>query len=425
MNYVIIGNSAAGIGAAESIRKLDSRGRLTIISDEPYHTYSRPLISYYLAGKVTAEQMRYRERNFYETLQIEALLGKKAESIAWAAKTVHLADGGKVPYDKLLLATGGAPVIPAMEGLDKQNVFTFLKLDDVKKIKALVRPGLQALVIGAGLIGLKAAESLVTLGAAVTVVELADSVLSSILDAEAGAIVRQHLVSQGLRLELQNSVQRIDGSNKVEGVTLQDGRQVACDLVVVAIGVKPNIALAANTPVQVNRGIIVDSRLQTSLPDIYAAGDVAEGFDMVYRQQRVLPILPNAYKQGEIAGLNMAGQEILYSGGYAMNAIEVLGLPMITAGLVKAPDSTYESMTCFDPQQNSYKQVILKDDIPVGFTAINSIDRAGILTGLIADRVNVAAFKEKLLNPEFGYIHLPKELRQSKMLEGGAACVNY
>lgn len=418
MNYVIIGNSAAAVGAVEGIRKIDQTGKITLISDEPYRTYSRPLISYYLAGKVTEEKMLYRERDFYEKNKVTALLGEKAVAIDPERKTVQLANEKQIPYDKLLIATGGTPFIPPIEGLDKEGIYTFIKLDDVKKIKGVAQKGAKAVIVGAGLIGLKAAESLAKLGVEITIVELANRVLSAILDEEAGQIVQKHLTGQGIKLELNTTVQKIEGGSHVTGVTLKDGRQMNCDFVIIAIGVRPNTAVVENSPVKVNRGIVVDAYMQTNVPHIYAAGDVAEGYDLVYGQKRVLPILPNAYRQGETAGLNMAGHHVSYTGGFAMNAIEIFGLPMLTSGIIAPQGDSYEVLANIDPEKAAYRKIVLKDNIVSGFILLNKVDRAGILTGLISQQVNVETFKEDLLNDNFGYIHLPEELRKSRMLKG-------
>lgn len=421
MNYVIIGNSAAAIGAVEGIRKLDKTNPITIISEEPYHTYSRPLISYYLAGKVTEEKMGYRHWDFYEKNQVTTLLGQKVITVASGAKEVILADQKRIPYDKLLVATGGKPFIPPMVGLGKENVFTFMKLDDVKRLKEIVMARRKAVIIGGGLIGLKAAEGLNSLGGEVTVVELAPRILPAILDEGAALIVQRHLENQGIKFELNTSVEEITGSHKVQGVALKNGRTYPADLVVIAVGVRPNIEIVSNGDFKINKGLIIDDKCQTNVPNVYAAGDVAEGYDIIYQEQRVLPILPNAFKQGEIAGLNMAGGNEVFSGGFAMNAIGFYGLPMVTAGIIKGEDDSYEVLEKKVPEKSVYKKIILKDNLVQGFIYLNNVDRAGIITSLIGEKIPVADFKEALLKDDFGYADLPRFLRKRRMLRGGIA----
>lgn len=417
MKYVVIGNSAAGIGTIEGIRQVDPEGSIMLISDEAYHTYSRPLISYYLAGKVKPEKMYYREADFYEKMNVTLRLGLKVEAILPEEKTISLSTGEKVEYEKLMLATGGKPIVPEMPGLKFKGVFSFLKWDDVKDIEANLKKNDKVVIIGAGLIGLKAAEAIAGLEAQVTVVELANRVLSAILDEEAAGIVQQTIEDKGVEFHLNNTVKEIKGSNdKVSGVQLQDGTELECDAVIIAIGVSPNKDLGSEAGLTINRGIIVDYYLKTNYPDIYAAGDVSEGYDILYKQNRVLPILPNAYRQGSIAGRNMAGKEERYQGGFAMNAISFFGLPMITAGIIK-PDSTeFTEMIESAPIKKSYRKIVLRENKLVGFIALNEVDRAGILTGLMEKETDINPFKDKLLDKDFGYAHLPREYRQEQLL---------
>lgn len=416
MKYVVIGNSAAGIGTIEGIRQVDSEGSIMLISDEPYHTYSRPLISYYLAGKVKPEKMYYREEDFYEKMNVTVRLGVKVDAIHPDAKSLWLNTGEQVEYEKLMLATGGKPIIPEMPGLKLKGVYSFLKWDDVKNIKANTKKNDKIVIIGAGLIGLKAVEAIVSLEAKVTVVELANRVLSAILDEEAAAIVQQTIEEKEVEFYLNNTVKEIKGSNKVSGVQLQDGTLLECDAVIIAIGVSPNKDLASEAGLTINKGIVVDDYLRTSYPDIYAAGDVSEGYDILYKQNRVLPILPNAYRQGSTAGRNMAGKEERYLSGFAMNAISFFGLPMITAGIIK-PDSTeFTEMVEPESAKSSYRKIVLRDNKLVGFIALNEVDRAGILTDLMEKEMDITGFKDKLLYKDFGYAHLPKEYRHEQLL---------
>lgn len=418
MDYVIIGNSAAAIGAVEGIRQVDLKGKITIISDEPYHTYSRPLISYWLAGKVTADNMIYRDGCFYEKNGVTRMLGCKAESVNTKGKKVVLDNGDSVKYDRLLIATGGKPIVPPMKGLDKEGVYTFLKFDDVKAIQQVAGPGKKAVIIGAGLIGLKAAEALLRLGLDVTVAELANRVLSAILDEEAGAMVQDCLEDAGMKFELNTTVKEVTGKQKVSGVTLQNGAKLDCDLLVVAIGVQPNTDVVQDAGIKMNRGIVVDEHMRTSAANVYAAGDVAEGYDLVYGANRVLPLLPNAYMQGEVAGRSMAGVETAFAGGVAMNAIGFYDLPMLTAGIIKPDSDAYEILTEADPATRTYRKIVIKDSRLVGYICLNKVDRAGILTGLIRDKADISAYKDALIRPDFGYINFPQEFRQDRLTGG-------
>ncbi len=200
MKYVIIGNSAAAIGTIQGIRQIDKTGQIVVISDEKYHTYSRPLISYWLKGDVTEENMRYRDEDFYEKNDVDTLFETRVTKINSDKKTVTIKNGNEISYDKLMVATGSKPFVPPMEGLDKvKNKFTFMKLDDAKAVKETAAEGAKVLIVGAGLIGLKAAEALEHYGADMTVIDLADRILPSILDEEASAIMQKHIESKGVK----------------------------------------------------------------------------------------------------------------------------------------------------------------------------------------------------------------------------------
>ena len=420
MEYVIIGNSAAAVGAVEGIRQVDREGRITVISDEPYHTYSRPLISYWLAGKVTADKMIYRDEDFYTANKVTAKLGLRARKIDFEGRKVELEDGAAAAYDRLLIATGGTPVIPQVEGLEKEGVYSFIKFDDVKKIKEAVDSGKKkAVIIGAGLIGLKAAEALSKVGIEVTVVELANRILPAILDEEAGQMVQGYLEDRGIEFKMGNTVVNVSGDNEVTGIVLKDGVEVSCDMLIVAIGVSPNLELTTGA-VEVNRGIMVNEKMETSIAGVYASGDVSEGFDILYGTNRVLPLLPNAYLQGETAGRNMAGAETVFDGGLAMNAIGFENLPMLTAGIINPDSDEFEVFIDSSPETCTYRKIVLKNNHIVGYILLNEIDRAGILTGLIREKADITSFKEQLMSSGFGYINFPESDRKSR-LSGGAA----
>lgn len=423
MHYVIIGNSVAAAGAIEGIRQVDQEGAITLFTDEPCHIYSRPLISYYLAGKVTAEQMKYRPEDFYRTNKVTARLGEKVTLVEPDESRVVLANGEKVVYDKLLVATGGKPFIPPIAGLEKENVHTFIKWEEVKKIKEKIGGNKQVVILGAGLIGLKAAEGLSGAGCQVTVVDLADRVLSAILDKHTAAVVQQHLEKHRLKFYLENTVSEVLGDQGVTGVLLKDGTQLSCDLLIVAIGVVPNAdVLGSESKIEVNRGILVNQEMETNITGIYAAGDVAEGLERLSQERRVLPILPNAYRQGEVAGINMAGGTDKFNGGIAMNAISFFGFPMLTAGYSSMQAGAgWEEIALVDGDRNTLKKLFLFPNRLYGFIFLNQVEGAGIYIWLLEEQVDLAPFKEKLLQSDFGYIYLPQELRHKKLAEGGVA----
>ncbi|HKM60752.1 MAG TPA: FAD-dependent oxidoreductase, partial [Candidatus Bathyarchaeia archaeon] len=280
--YVIVGGSAAGIGAVEAIREVDQTGSIAIISEEPCPQYSRPMISDFVSGKADFHKMKCRTDEFWKENNVEALTGKKATVLNLTEKTVQLESGEKVAYEKLLLATGGKPFVPKMEGSDKDGVFTFTTIKDAQQLAAKIDSinAKAAVVIGAGLIGISVTEALMKRGLKVTMVELQEKILSLLLDAKASDLVEAVVRKAGVDIVTGQSVQKIlgkpDNEGVVGGVILTKGDQIPCDLVIVAIGVVPRTELVVGTAVKTNRGIVVDNMMQTNVPDVYASGDVAE-----------------------------------------------------------------------------------------------------------------------------------------------------
>lgn len=418
-NYLIIGNSAAAIGAVEGIRRSDWKNPITLIAEEPYPCYSRPLISYYLEGRVAENEMGYRGADFYAANRVEARLGVRARRVDPDRQEVILESGEVLPYDRLLIATGSRPATPPIGGMEKKGVFFFNKLDDARALRQYVSPGSRCAVIGGGLTGLKAAEALIHLGARVLVADISSCLLSAILDPAGAEIVKRHLAESGIGFKLGVPVVELAGDSQVEGLIFADGCSQAVDAVIVATGVRPNLEVVSDTGVDVGQGIIVDNHLQTNLPGIFAAGDVSEGWDIVRQQRRVIANLPNAYKQGETAGRNMAGEKVVYPGGLALNSVSLFGLAIATAGISNSEDSGVEAVQYLKEAEKIYRRLNFRDGRLVGYICIGDIGRAGILTALIKSRAPLADDREGLLKGDFGLVDLPEEVRLSWRWERG------
>ncbi|MEN6464019.1 MAG: FAD-dependent oxidoreductase, partial [Syntrophaceae bacterium] len=264
-----------------------------------------------------------------------------------------------------------------------------------------------------GLIGLKAAESLHDRGMKITVVELADRILIAAFDSEAGGIIAKRLAGVGINLVLNNTVKEIVRSRKrVRKVVLNDGSSIPCEAVVIAIGVVPNKALAAQAGIKVNRGIVTDSSMETDVPGIFAAGDVAEADDMLAGEKRVTPIWPNAYIQGRHAGLAMAGAPRAYAGSIPMNSIEFYGIPTVSMGIANPPAEGFEVLARLEPEANFYRKIVLREGRLAGAVLVGRIERSGILSGLIKNGTDVENIKQDLLRDDFGFSDLPQETRQ-------------
>jgi nitrite reductase (NADH) large subunit len=414
--YLIIGNSAGGIGTAEAIREVDKRNSITIVSDEPYQAYSRPLISKYLAAERNVDEIMFRPADFYSRNDIEHLLDKKVEHLSLDRKIARLASGEQIKWKKLLLATGGVPIVPKMRGGDKEGVFTFLTLKDAIAIDAFIEDGSQALVVGGGLIGVSVTEALVKRKIGVTVVEMKDRVLNTILDETASSIAEEVLRQAGVRIVTNRTVAEVTGGDCVGGVVLDNGERISCGLVVIAIGVLPRTELVSGTDIKVNRGIVVDRCMSTSYPDVYACGDAAEAYDFIYGANRLTPIWPNAYIGGRVAGYNMAGTRTEYRGGAAMNSLNYFGLDIATAGIVVPPaDRHWEVVS--QRNNGAYRKIVLNDDLVMGMVFVKDIEQSGMIFSLMRDGVKVTNFRQALLADDFGLAYLPRELWQERLGE--------
>lgn len=412
--YLIIGNSAGGIGAAEAIRELDKAGSITIVSDEPYPSYSRPLISKYLARERSLEGMLFRPTDFYEQNNIKLLASKRVISLGPAEYTAELESGEHITWEKLLIASGGVPIVPRIGGLEKKGVFNFITLEDAKAIDEFLESDTTAVVIGGGLIGTAATEALTKRGVEVTVVEMKERILNTILDEQASIMAEEALKKAGVTVITDCTVAEIIGEESVTAVILSSGVEIPCSLVVVAIGVLPRIELLKGTDIKVNRGIVVNRNMGTSHPDIYACGDAAEAYDFLCGENRLTPIWPIAYLGGRIAGYNMAGTSTEYPGGTVMNALNYFGLDIAAAGITIPPNEYgYESLS----KQNdcAYRKLVLKDDLLVGMVFVEDIEKSGIFFGLMRDGVNVHDFKQALLSDDFGLASLPRELWHERL----------
>ena len=375
--YVIIGNGVAAAGCIEGIRSLDQNGGITVISEEPYAVYCRPLISYYLEEKTDPDRMRYREIDFYEKSGVRVLYGEKATAIDAQKKTVSLASGDPLSYDALCVAAGSSPFVPPFEGLETvEHKYSFFTLDDAFALEKDTDKKKKVLIVGAGLIGLKCAEGLRDRVGDITVCDLSDRILSSILDEKRAAAVQRHLEANGIRFLLKNSVKQFDRHTAL----MQNGERVPFDILVLAVGVRPNKELVQKAGGEVNRGVCVDDRMQTSFPSVFSAGDCAEGTDASCGEKRVLAIMPNAYMQGFTAGVNMAGGDAVFNNAIPMNAIGFFGLHVMTAG-------TYTGDVYEESDEAGSKTFFIKDGFLKGFILIGKTARAGLYTSLIREQI--------------------------------------
>ncbi|MBE5763833.1 MAG: NAD(P)/FAD-dependent oxidoreductase [Clostridiales bacterium] len=406
-DYVIIGNSIAAVGCIEGIRKIDKDGSILVIGNENHFVYGRPLISYMLMGKTSLDKMNYRDENFYDVNKVETKLGVEVVSIDKDAKAVKLSTGDVIEYKKLMLATGSRPFLPPMKGIELVEKRTsFMSIDDALKLDKMISKDEDVLIIGAGLIGLKCVEGILDKVKSITVVDLANRVLPSILDEKGSELVKKYLESKGVKFILGESIGEFTSSTTATTTT---GKELTFGTLVTAVGVKPNTSLLQDIGGKVNRGIVVDQNGKTSIDDIYAGGDCVESIDISCDTQRILAILPNAYFQGRSAGISMAGGDEPFDKAMPMNSIGFFDLHIITAGSYIG-----DKDVVLDDEDN-YKVLFTKDNLLVGFILIGDVKRAGIYTNLIRNKTPLDTIDYSLIrtNPQlmaFSYKHRQEQL---------------
>lgn len=400
---VIIGSSVAAISAIETIREKNKNLPITVITKDIDLFYSRPLISYI---NFTDGQRYYRDKNFFRKNNVDLIFG---EAVIIKNNSVILKNKRNIKFSELLLAVGGKPIIPSnIAGINGKNVFTLTTIEDADNIKKFCKNKKHAVVIGCGMIGIKAAEFLKCLGLDVSIVELMDKPFASVLDDKSGKIIADE-IKKHAKLILNNSVYEI----KENQCILKNGEKIPADIVICAIGVVPDLDIAKKSQIKTNRGIVVDEFMRTSRKNIYAAGDCTEAIDILSGKNMPIPIWPVAYRQGAVAGSNIAGIVIGYAGGFGRNSVDVFGLPLITLGL--SNDKSGEEIVFSDEKSKVHKKVIVKDGKITGAIFIGDISRAGIFTGMIKDGIDVSNFKNEIFSENFGYIYVPKEFRSKEV----------
>ncbi|NYE56605.1 NAD(P)/FAD-dependent oxidoreductase [Carboxydothermus ferrireducens] len=387
MKYLIIGNSAAGIFAAESLRKLDPAGEITVLTDEPYEVYGRCLTSYFIAGDIVEEQIFIRPKDFYEKNRINLKKGEKVVRIDFNEKKVITFENS-YQYDRLLIASGARAKKLSLPGSNLPGVFTLRTLDDAKNILDYSRKAEQAVIVGGGLVSLKGAYGLLKRGVKVTVVVASRQILSQVLDYEAAGLVQQNLEKQGMKFLLGEDVLEFLGEDKIFEVKLTNGQVIKADLVLIGKGVTPNVDFLPE-PEKFLEGIPVDQYLRTPWEGVWAAGDVAKTFDVAHGKYRVNALWPIAAEQGRVAAMNMVGQNYVYQGSIGMNSLEFFGYNTIAAGITRQE----EGYTVIKRRQGAnYLKLVLEGEKLKGYILSGEVRGAGRLTQLIRSGSKIKQF---------------------------------
>lgn len=344
MRVLIIGNGIAAQSAAEAYRKVNTTDEILIVSDEGHLTYQRIKLSHYL-GKpdFEADELLVKPQSWYEEKGIEVKLNTKVTHLEFDERVAKTLNGEVIPYDKLLLATGAHAFYPPIKGVDKEGVFALRTIEDLKAILNYVSDKEHVLIIGGGLLGLEAAQGLVELGKKVTVLEFFPYLLPRQMDQEMSQLVQKQLEAEGINFLLGKNCKELLGQNQFTGIELSDGEVLEGDAILISAGVRPNIALYSDTLLRVNKGVIVNDKMETNLPNVYAAGDVAEYEGVIYG------LWTAANEHGRIAGSNMAGKEMVYAAPQMVTSLNIGEVKMFSAGDVCEPESviTYRKNDSF------------------------------------------------------------------------------
>jgi nitrite reductase (NADH) large subunit len=383
MRYVVIGASAAGCQAAQTLRAYAPQSSITVISGEAQPRYSRPLLTYLLSGEISPENLWLPGADYFRQHGCQAVLGDSVTRVDPGAHEVRLASGRTIAYDKLLIASGARAQLPGLPGENLPGVFTLRHLADWQRLdRALPADGPVA-VVGAGAVGLKTAEALHHRGCRVSLIEVAAQALPRLLEPEAAAILHGVLGDLGVELFLNvRPVAVLASGGQARGLALADGREIPARIIVFATGVTPNLDFLPGAA-----GLTVDAHMQTPYPDIYAAGDCTRAPHFLTGEPAYYPIWPAAVAQGRVAGANMAGAQVAYPGILPQNSISLHGFHLISGGL--GPDETGDCEVTVeqDRHRGHYRRLVYRDGRLVGLTFVGDIEDAGIYFQLMAQQL--------------------------------------
>lgn len=404
MSYVIIGNSAAGLSAIETIRKFDTSSTLTLICDETGPAYSRVLTPYFIAGDISEEGLYLNDKRYYKNYNIKTILGNKAVSINVEKKKVILEDGKSVRFNRLLIATGASPLLPGFKGSNDKKVSGLRTIEDARRISYFCDYSSKAIVSGAGLVGLQVAQALCKRGISVDLVVSSQQVLSQMLDTDAAGLVQKRVEESGARIFFGRNIIEITSIPRKRKesriVKLDGGEELKADFVIVGKGVSPNLDLIKESPISINRGIIVDEYMRTNIDDIYAAGDVAESSDYITGRKTIHAIWPCAVDQGRIAAMNMMNIPCNYDGALRMNVTHLFGVTLVSIGVISSKDPSDEIITFLDIEKSIYRKLTLRNNVIIGAVLAGKIDDSGVLHGLIRQKMDISPWKDIIIrNP--------------------------
>lgn len=402
---VIIGNGMAAARFVEDMAKRSlGRYAIAVIGDEPRLAYNRVLLSSVLAGEATSQEIELKSAAWWRDRGVTVTYGCAASAIDLAARTVHLANGATVPFSKLVFATGSTPLRLPVPGSDLPGVHTFRDSRDVDRLLQLGGAKACVVVVGGGLLGLEAAYGLAKAGSKVTLLHLMDRLMERQLDAPAAALLKRLVEMKGVEVLLGANTRQIFGTDKVAGIELTDGRTVATDAVVFAAGIRPNVALAKEAGVPVNRGIVVDDQLRTCSENIYALGECAEHSGTCYG------LVEPAYEQARVLADHLAGGTAAYGGSVLSTNLKVSGVSVFSAGDFLGDFDT-DALVFNDERRGTYKKLVVADGRLTGAVLVGDTQDALWYLDLIRTTASIEAIRGEMI---FGRALAQPDLSRSK-----------
>ncbi len=386
VRQVIIGNSGAALAAIRAIREVDDLSSITVISDQKYTSYSPVLLTYYLSGRISWEDLFIAGGDFYNKNEVKTRFGSRAIAVDTSRQIVSLQNDERVEYDHLLIATGASPIGLHHSEAELNNVFCLRTIEDAQRILERTRTAKEVVVVGGGLIGLQTVEALSRKGFKLTLVEWSKQLLPEMVDVGCASIIQKEIESHGITVLLGRKVEGIRELGAKSIIVVDSGEELTADMVIVGIGLKPNVEMLKSSGIEVNRGILVDEFMRTNVRNVFAAGDVSEGKNLVTGRAEVLPNWSNACSQGRVAGLNMAGCEQKYE-GMSEAVTDIFGLITVSIGLHQTVEGDGLEELCFcDLKRKRYRKLWFAKNRMVGAVLLGGVQDAGMLKNLIRNK---------------------------------------
>jgi phenylglyoxylate dehydrogenase epsilon subunit len=396
-HYLIVGASHAALSALHAIRLHDAEQEVTLLTRDDSLPYSPTVLPYVVSGRSDPGRVFLRDEGYFAKHKVNYLRGARVQKVDAGASAVELADGSRIAFDKLLLATGAAPMLPAIPGLAGLKFHVLRTLADAVSLRAALPRVKRAIVLGGGLIGMHAAENLAKAGVEVSVVEMQPHVLAGYFDAEASAMIERVFVANGVRLLLGASVAAFAAQGEGCRARLMDGTELDADLLLVATGVAPVTDFLNGSGIATGRGVLVDEHMRTNVANIWAAGDVAQARGFFTGESIINGILPDAVDQGRIAGMAMAEDpgSMNYAGGVPLNTYSFFGQHAVSVGVHEGAldPAGVEVKKQMDAEQNSYLKIVLKDRRLAGIFGVNAAFDPGIMWELILRAIDLGGEK--------------------------------